>query len=77
MVCLAQSMEGVMTVWRVEVYDNRDDSAPSRRGFVEADSEHDAVEAARKAMGEAARAALDVRVEKCAGLPRGCIVWEN
>ena len=48
--------EPKMGIWRVEVYENKDDVDPSSRGIVKANSEEEAVEIVTGKMGTAIRA---------------------
>jgi hypothetical protein len=45
-----------MPPWKIEVYDNRDDTEPSRTGYVDAKTEAEAADYAKHAMGSSPRA---------------------
>jgi len=54
-----------MTLWKIEIYDNKTDTDPSKVGCVEAATEDDAVKIAVSAMGDTLRAEFScVKVKK-------------
>jgi hypothetical protein len=62
-----------MTLWKIEIYDNKTDTDPSKVGYVEAAAEEDAVEITVSAMGDTLRAEVScVKVKK---IPGGSIIW--
>ena len=63
-----------MTVWKIEIFDSKDDIEPSRVGYVEAASDSEAGQIAASAMGFAELANIDPapRVTK---IPSREIIW--
>jgi hypothetical protein len=66
-----------MAVWQVEIYDNRDDPTSTKRGFVEAPSETEAIDLVTNAMGGALRADMSPVAKKLPTIPNGVVLWEN
>ncbi len=64
-----------MPLWQIDTYDNRDDASPFRSGYVNADTESEALEAAKNAMGDASRADLTIKASSVASLPRDHVLW--
>lgn len=63
-----------MAVWKIEIFDNKTDPQPSKTGYVEADTNIDAAEAAANFMGLAQRADV-VPAPRVTEVPRGQIIW--
>jgi hypothetical protein len=62
-----------MALWKIEIYDNKTDTDPSKVGYVEAATEDDAVKIAVSAMGDSPRAEVwRVEVKK---IKNGSIIW--
>lgn len=66
-----------MAIWQVEVFDNPDDAAPVSRGFVEAESEEQAVEMVLDAMGHAKRADMNPVAKQLGAIPNGIVLWDH
>ena len=68
-----------MSIWRIDVYDKKNDETPSKTGYVEAASEENAVGAAASAMGDAERADLEPirKATKVTSLPEDKVIWTN
>ena len=63
-----------MPLWKIEVFADKLDSTLLRRGYVNANTELDAVNIATKSMGDNQRADL-VRVTETVSLPVGEVIW--
>ena len=62
-----------MTLWKIEIYDNKTDTDPSRVGYVDAATEDDAVKIAVSAMGNTLRA--EISCVKAKKIKNGSIIW--
>jgi len=65
-----------MAVWQIDIYENKDDATPSRRGYVEAATDSEASEVARNVMGDATRAELNLKTRRVSAIPSDRVVWE-
>jgi hypothetical protein len=63
-----------MTLWKIEIFDNKEDSEPSRTGYVDAPSEAEATALATEAMGSANRVDM-TPAAVVSQIPPGSIVW--
>jgi hypothetical protein len=66
-----------MPIWGIDVYENINGKNPTRSGYVNVESETEAIEIAREAMGETNRADLIIRAEQARALPYGRVIWTN
>jgi hypothetical protein len=66
-----------MAIWQVEIYDNRGDPVPVRRGFIDAADEETVVNEVMRSMGDALHATMTPHVEKLPAIPTGIILWES
>jgi hypothetical protein len=64
-----------MSLWKIEVYAEEQDTTPFRVGYLSADTEYAAVEAAIDAMGEAERSDVNVVARMVSSLPPDVILW--
>ncbi len=64
-----------MYVWKIEVFENKGDSSPIRKGYVKCATEDDAVTKARVSMGSDWVADRCVASKCEPGLPENQVVW--
>lgn len=64
-----------MPLWKIEVYGEEQDATPFRVGYLIADTEYAAVEAAIDAMGEALRSNVNVVARMVSSLPPHVVLW--
>lgn len=65
-----------MALWKVEIYDNREDAEPSRWGVMVAESEGEAQDTIIRNMGVEERVdAKTVKVSEITSLPAGTFFW--
>ena len=65
-----------MGTWLVDLYDNKDDAQPSRRGLVEAETEDEATQVIGNNMGDSQRAVVQrVILKNVEPLKAGVVNW--